>query len=256
MPEPSHDKLASIVALLPRAVSQLPPPVRYRAENALDGFSRAKMLLPLDREIASFRAITAVEEAASALIRSLQLRGYPRAEFIDLKKHPHKAAVPFFLSAVRHELAGDGKIDVTITLSITPPKLTVMLPMRQFASLPEDMADFHIQLVDPLGMVSTKAGIDEVEHFDKAVRKVAGSRKVDKLLAHEANARNRILYAHDGGLPSSQVTAESIEVRERQGILCIMLAIAVLQVEHHQGFALQCLAGFLKVIRRADTVSP
>lgn len=255
MLEPAPKEPTSVLTLLPQAISRLPSPVRYRAENALEGFSRAKVLLPLDREMASFRAITATEEAASALIRSLQLRGYPGAEMIDLKKHPHKAAVPFFLHAVRNELARHRKIDFTITLSVDPPSITVALPLRQFASLSDDMMNVHIELVDPLGILSSREGVEEENYFDEAVRKVAGSRKVDKLIASAANDRNRVLYAHDGGLPRSQVTHEGIEIRERQGTLCLMLAIAVLQVQHHQPFALQCLAGFLKVIGRSDMVS-
>lgn len=237
--------------LLPETVKRLPLEVRYRAQNALEGFARAKDLLPLDREIASFRAITAAEEAASALIRSLQLRAYPGASFIDLRNHSHKAAVPFFLNAVRHELFGDREISLTVTLQADPPKLTVALPIRQFVTVPDDLADIHIELVDPLGMVGSKLGVAKEEFFDAAVQRVAGSRKVDKLIASEANARNRILYAHDAGMPRSQATLRSIEQRERDARLCLFLAIGVMQVPHHQGMALQCLAGFLKVIGRS-----
>lgn len=240
-----------MLEILPQAIERLPRPVRYRAQNALDGFSRAKALLPIDREIASFRAITAAEEAASALIRSLQLREYPGANLIDLRKHPYKAAVPFFLGAVRHALAGEREFDIRLTLSADPPKLTVALPLRQFVALPDDLVNVHLELVDPLGMVGTTPGTDAGAYFDAAVQKVAGSRQVDKLIASEANSRNRILYAHDGGLPRSQATLASIEQRERGAILCMLLAVAVMQVEHHQGMALQCLAGFLKVIGRA-----
>lgn len=243
-----------IIDLLPKVVVHLPRPVRYRAENALDGFKRAKTLLPIDREIASFRAITAAEEAASALIRSLQLREYPGADGIDLKRHEHKAAVGFFLDAVRVEITHGGYLDMTITLSADPPRLTVALPIRQFVQLSDDSQNLHIELVEPLGWIGTKTGVEEQNYFDAAVQKVARSRKVDKLIASLANSRNRILYAHDGGLPRSQATMDGIELRERLGVLCIILAVAVLQVEHHQGFALQCLAGYLKVIGRADTV--
>lgn len=236
--------------LLPEAVRRLPPEVRYRGQNALDGFAKAKALLPIDREIASFRTITAIEEAASALIRSLQLRGYPGADLIDLRRHTHKAAVPFFLGAVRHEIAGDRTIDMTVMLSVDPPRLTVALPIRQFAELPDDLTHLHLELVDPLGIVGKKPGIPDGNFFDAAVKRVAGSRTVDKLIASEANARNRILYAHDGGLPSSRATLKSIEQREQQARLCLLLAIAVMQVDHHQSMALQCLAGFLTVIGR------
>ncbi|HEX7822666.1 MAG TPA: hypothetical protein VF463_18845 [Sphingobium sp.] len=251
MPASTENELRSILDVLPKAVARLPSPVRYRAENALDGFIRARALLPIDREMASFRAITAGEEAASALIRSLQLRDYPGSDLIDLKKHPHKVAVLFFLDAVRHELAGKGTVDLSVTLGADPPKLTVSLPIRQFVDLPDDLANIHIELAEPLGLIGTKPGVEEENFFDKAVQKVAGSRKVDKLIASQANSRNHILYAHDNGFPISQVTERAIDLRENGAVLCLIIAIAILQVNHHQSFALQCLKGYLKVIKRS-----
>jgi hypothetical protein len=124
--------------------------------------------------------------------------------------------------------------------------------MRQFVDLPDHLANLHLQLVEPLGLLGTKPNVAESEFFDAAVQRVAGSRKVDKLIASEANARNRILYAHDAGLPRSQVTLNSIEQMEQSAKVCLLLAIAVMQVPHHQGMALQCLAGFLKVIGRSE----
>lgn len=250
-----RDQLPAFSEALPKAIRALPAPVRNRAANALDGFAKAKKLLPHDREMASFRAITAGEEAASALIRSLQMRDYPGSDLIDLKRHPHKAAVPFFLAAVRQQLGAHKPLEMTIQLSISPPKLTVSLPLRQFDHIPDDMSDLYLQLSDPLGTIGTTPGVDDSDYFDEAVQKVAGSRKVDRLIAKEANARNRILYAHDGGLPQSKATLESIEMRESQAVVCLLSAIAVLQVEHHQGFALQCLKGFLKIIGRTDELN-
>jgi hypothetical protein len=248
--EATKTQIAGFAKLLPRAIIKLPPAVRFRSENAINGFARAKALLPVDREMASFRAITAGEEAASALIRSLQLRGYEGADLIDLKRHSHKAAVPFFLAAIQYELSRNGNISLTVSLSVDPPKLTVALPLAQFVILPNDMDNLHLELVDPLGFVSKNGDIDAANYFDDAVKTVAGSRKVDKLIAAEANGRNRLLYAHDNGIPKSQVTLHSIESRERNGILCVLLAIAVLQVEHQQDFARQSLGGYLKVIGR------
>jgi len=124
------------------------------------------------------------------------------ADLIDLRSHSHKAAVPFFLNAVRHELAGDRQIDLTVTLTVDPPKLTVALPARQFVDLPDDLTNMHLELAQPLGMVGSKPGLPNAEFFDAAVHRVAGSRKV----ASEAKARNRILYAHDSGLPRSRAT--------------------------------------------------
>jgi hypothetical protein len=255
-PSDNSQAADAIWRVLPQAIKNLPGPIRHRAENALDGFARARKLYPLDREIASFRAITAAEEAASALIRSLQLRKYPDADQIKLWMHPHKAAVYFFLRAVHHEVFRNKVVTMNVTLSADPPKLTIALPIRQFGQPPPDMEDYQIVLTDPLGMVGSRPGITEDDYFDAAVQKVAGSRRVDKLIAKEANGRNRILYAHDTGLPRSQATLEGIESRERGAKLCIILAIAIMQVDHHQGMVLQCLRGFLKVIGRADVQRP
>ncbi len=142
-------------------------------------------------------------------------------------------------------------IDSKVCKTINPPKLTVALPVWQFVDLPDDLANVHLELAEPLNMVGSRPGMAEGEYFDAAVQRVAGSMKVHKLIASEADARNRILYAHDAGLPFSQATLQSIEQREGAAKLCLLLAIAVMQVDHHQGMALQCLAGFLKVIGRS-----
>lgn len=114
----------------------------------------------------------------------------------------------------------------------------------------ESGARFQIVMEEPLGGVAKIPGVEDDNHFDEAIEKVAGGRKVDKLLTAQVNARNRILYAHDSGVPASQVTAEAIDRRERTAHLCILLAVAVLQIERPQSFAMQCLRGFLKIIGR------
>lgn len=242
--------LAQLRPIIQKAIKNLPPQVRHRAENAYDGFARAKALLSIDREMASFRAITAEEEAASALFRSLQLRGYEGAELLDLKRHQHKAAAPFFLRAVSYALVGDGAATVTITVNADPPSIVVALPVTQFSGLEDTPGNVHLVLTEPLGLCYTRYGTGPDERFDHAVKKAAGDRSVDKLIEKAANSRNRILYAHDGGRPVSQVTLSSIEIRERNADLCVLLAIAVLQVEGRQPMAMECLEGFLKVIKR------
>ena len=104
------------------------------------------------------------------MIRSLQLREYPGAHLIDLRKHQHKAAIPFFLNAVQHEIVGDSELDLTVTLSADPPKLTVAMPVKQFAKLPDEFANVHVEFVEPLGMVGSKEGMPESEYFDAAVQ--------------------------------------------------------------------------------------
>jgi len=242
--------LESLRPTIQKAIPYLPKEVRFRAENAYEGFRRAKLLLPVDREIASFRAITAEEEAAATLFRSLQLRKYPGSEYLSVRQHQHKAAAGFFLNAVTYALVGRGSIDLRLTLTIDPPAVQIALPLNQFTSLKDAPERFHVVLAEPLGIFSQKEGVAANEHFDEAVAKVAGDRNVNKLIDGAANSRNKILYAHDSGVPASKVTMESIKAREQLADLFILLAIAVLQVETHQAMALQCLSGFLKVLGR------
>lgn len=244
--------LADLRPVIEKAVKHLPGEVRYRAQNSFEGFRRAKTLLPIDREIASFRAITAEEEAAAALFRSLQIRGYAGAESLSLKLHQHKVAATFFLSAITHALVGDAEAQVSVTVRADPPKVTIALPVKQFAGLDDAPDNLHLELVEPLGLTYRSYGDAPDDRFEKAIKKAAGDRNVDKLIAKAANARNRILYAHDTGAPISQATIESIAVRERNADLFLLLAIAVLQVETQQAMATQCLQAFLKVIKRAQ----
>ena len=76
------------------AVENLPDEVRFRAINSFEGFDRARRLISFDREMASFRAITAEEEAVAALFRSLQIRNYPGADRLSLYSHRRKATAP------------------------------------------------------------------------------------------------------------------------------------------------------------------
>jgi hypothetical protein len=236
--------------MIAKAIEKLPREVRYRAQNALEGFRRAHVLLPIDREMSSFRAITAEEEAVACLFRALQFRGYPGASSLSLKLHQHKSGAVFFLAAVRHEIVRAGNLRLIVTVSPEPPSVTVALPLSQFLSVDGKLADAHLELAEPLGFVHSTPNVDEFEHFDAAVAKVADGKKVDKLIDGIANARNKILYAHDTGLPVSRVDADGIAQRERTADLFLLLAIAVLQVEGHQAMATQCLRGFLKVIGR------
>lgn len=123
-----------------------------RAQNSLTGFERARALLDIDREMAGFRAITAEEEAATALFRSLQLRGYEGANRIRLKDHFTKSALGPFIRAVQHSLSSGGNLTLRLTLEVAAPKLTVRLPLAQF-DLPDE---FELTLAQPLGMLGAR----------------------------------------------------------------------------------------------------
>lgn len=56
------------------------PRIRHACRNAFNHLRKAWVLHPIDAEMSSFRAITAEEEAAAAVIRALRHKHYPNAE--------------------------------------------------------------------------------------------------------------------------------------------------------------------------------
>lgn len=238
------------------AGAKLPKDVSLRIENAYLGFEKARMLLPIDREMASFRAITAEEEAATALIKSLQVRGYPGAKKLRPYRHTHKAAVGPFLEAARVSLSERTSISINVTVDWHEPSITVALPLSQFGISLPGKENLQIQLVEPLGVIAKKGDGHPADYFQdgiKAVVEAADHPDIGRMIAVEANLRNKLLYASDSSLPESRLTEEGIERRQARADLAIGLAIAVMQVRTPQTFATQALQAFLRCIdRNAD----
>lgn len=238
-----------------QAIEKLPNPVKMRARNAFEGFDKARQLLAVDREIASFRAITAEEEATSALFRSLQLRKYPGSERLSLYSHPHKAALAPFIAAVKMAIVGeDGSINIQLTLDIAKPEVVISVRFTEFGVVIPGRDDLSLQLVEPLGLLGVKEGISPANFYDRQFAKVADTvnvRHIMDFIKTEANARNRLLYASDTSLPTSKATEETIEFRQRRADTSLLLAIAALQVETHQAMAVQGIAAFLKMVGKA-----
>jgi hypothetical protein len=233
------------------AVSKLPKPVRLRAENAFAGFERAVALLPIDKEMASFRAITAEEEAASALFRALQLRNYPGSDQLNLGNHRHKAALGPFIQAVKVAMAAGRDMNLRMTLDWSQPSLEISIPLSEVGVVFEGAEDLQLTLSEPLGIMGRKGDGHPAQFFDKSIQVVADTAKSDtitKLIAKEANARNRLLYASDDAMPESKATAQSIEARRRRADIALFLCVAVLQTHNHQALAKQSLEAFLKVV--------
>lgn len=245
------------------AVEKLPQPIRTRARNAFQGFDRARKLLEIDREMASFLAITSEEEAVAALFRSLQIRKYPDSDKLNLYKHELKSALAPFLSAVLKSLvAGGQSLNLRVTIDMSAPSLEVQIPLRQFGIVLTDTEEHCLQLVEPLGIVGTKEGLaNPADFFDAHIAEVARDANVKdirRFVRDQANNRNKILYASDSSLPRSKATEADIETRQKRADTALLLSIAVLQTPGHQGMALQCLAAFLKMVRKAsdDAMTP
>ena len=248
----SAQKLGEILRL---AVAKLPKPVRMRAQSSLDGFDRAFALFEVDREMSSFLAITAEEEAAAALFRALQVRKYPGADRLDLKRHEHKAALWPVLDAARMAI-GEGFRDIEFQLSAEPPKIRVALKLAKYVdNPPEDLAETHIELVHPLDVLRSVGG--KPDNFGEQIQRIVeahGKSSIRDHIRSVANSRNKILYASDQSLPKSNATLEGLSQRKRQATIALCLCVGVLQTRRHQNYALQALDCFLQILQKADGI--
>lgn len=228
----------------------VPGSVRYRMQNSLDNFERATNLYDLDREMASFRAITGEEEAATALIKAIQLRGYDHASEFNPREHIHKAAVLACVSAIGRTMQPMlGEFDLTVNFE--KRRIDVKLPLSNFGVKGAD--HLVLQPVEPLGLVHAKAGLDEHELYSGALANLAEQASfndIKRMVSDLANARNRLLYASDSALPSSKATMDSLRTRESRAHTMLVLAIMVLQSRQHLPMVKQAILAFLGIISR------
>lgn len=227
----------------------LPGSVRHRIINSLDHFDRALPLLNIDREMASFRAITGQEEAATALMHAVLLRDYPGADQFQLRSHQHKAAVLACITAIRNDIAPIMMQKYHLTFDFEKKRIDLKIPLANFGV--ENDQDLVLQFVEPLDVVHTKPNVDSGRLFERALESLAtGSRfeNVKLMVASQANARNTLLYASDSALPKSNATRDAIEVRRRSALAILVVAVMVLQSRSHQALVREAISAFLGVI--------
>jgi hypothetical protein len=248
----NHLRIEEVLGL---AIANIPKPVRMRAVSSLEGFQRAEALFDIDLEMSSFRAITAQEEAAAALFRALQLRKYPGADRLDLKRHDHKAALWPVLDAARMAI-GEAFRDIEFSISADPPKIRVGLKLAKYVeNLPDKLADAHLELVHPLDVLSSAEGkpID----FAKQIQSIVELHNENSIRDHirsMANSRNKILYASDQSMAKSRATREAIAQRKTQSLTALCICVGLLQTHHLQNYALQALDCFLRILAKADGI--
>jgi hypothetical protein len=74
---------------------------KQHARNAINHLEKAWTIRVIDKEMALFRAITAEEEAATALLLICQEKKYPNANKLKWRNHHHKAGLIIMFDAVR-----------------------------------------------------------------------------------------------------------------------------------------------------------
>jgi hypothetical protein len=216
--------------------------------NTFEHFRRALLLLEVDREMASFRAITGEEEAATALIKAMQLRKYPDAKRFNARDHQHKVAVRACVLAIANQLHPALR-EFQLTFNFETKRIDIKIPLSNFGVNGGD--NYCVQPVEPLDFLHSQPGADENSLFEGALQSFAKRSNfegIKRMVAELSNSRNRLLYASDAAVPKSVATAEMIENRRSSAMILLVIGIMILQSRKHLGLVLQASQAFLRII--------
>ena len=228
------------------AILNTPARGKHSARNAMRHIKKAWLIREIDREMAVFRAITAEEEAATAIFHSLKRHKYAGADQLNPYNHVHKAALsPFFL-AIGSVLSVFNRENlnpqVLFDTKVEPPKIKVrvLTPDKMHYVYPDPPLHYTLKrdgkiydFSDELKMIS---GSDQAKAIDKQIRKLA-------------NERNELLYAHQDGILTFTEPVDDI-IKSQQGKVFVFLTVYLLidQYPEHQSFVQQALNAFLLVL--------
>jgi hypothetical protein len=243
--------------LLEKSFSRFDGRLKYSAKNAFQNLRLSWRLRSVDPSMSAFRAITAEEEAATALLFVLRKKQYPHCDRINYHKHDHKAAVFVLIQTVSRIFARLNYSPQVYLVDIdTQPKIRIQLDINEMAGI-MSAEPAYAEPLDPLDFSLTDQNgrqilVDEFAEFCGE----NGFAKMVDYLRQEANLRNRLLYASDSGIPSVNITDEFIQHRKDRVVAILTIALMIQQTDKHQGFVVQCLDALLSVLIKLDIATP
>ncbi|ANL74071.1 hypothetical protein AMC83_CH04154 [Rhizobium phaseoli] len=240
--------------IIEEGINKLGGRIRASLRSAWRHLRLSWTLHPIDSEMSLFRAITAEEEAASALMLALKQRRYPGAQKLKPRDHSHKSAISPFLDAVGNMLAG---------ADLPPSKLTIKREDRPAIHISLDLGAIvkhpNLRFAQPDNPFNFTLSVEGNAYmFEKELLEIAtgsGAESIRQHVQNETNLRNRLLYATDEGYPTVTFQDEALlRRRDRVNRLCL-LTIGILQTKQHQLFAAQCLQAFLLMLGKIENAA-
>jgi hypothetical protein len=234
------------------AANRLSGRVKQCARNAFIHLRKAWRLHGIDDEMSAFRAITAEEEAATALIQALKVRGYSGADRLRPWKHVHKSAFWPLIAAVNQVLLRSRMPAPRVVLSRKgPPRVRVNINVTELAggngepvwAEPDQPLNFAIRSGNALAPL-----IHLFEEEFAELASEAGENSIKAYVERQANTRNLLLYASDDGVPAASFQDDMLHERARRVCVLVIIAMIVMQTRQRQLFVTQCLEAVLRAL--------
>lgn len=225
---------------------------KHCARNAVHHLERALIIKEIDPEMAVFRAITAEEEAATAIFLVLIEQGYQHAERIRFTEHKYKQALEPFVRAISKFVSkwssepsfpfgseyslfmkGQGR-DRKLSLSFIFQGQTITcIPPLGFSIMLNDQMYFFEQ--ELLEIVSGDSRHDVLKYVKKMAKR-----------------RNQVLYAQTDGIPNVIAINGFLEKRREVVISFLRIYALIYPYTEKAIFVQQALNCFLSVMGQIE----
>jgi len=236
------------------AIPKMPPHARWSAFNSIRHLNRSWGIRQQDPQMAWFRAITAEEEAATAIFLSLKHKKYPGAEKIRHRDHLHKNALFPFIRAVSRAFAKISSalppVSAYLDLKSSPPRMFTQIKVQ----LEDRDVPGYVTPNAPLNFFakgSMQGNTLRPLDFSTEIAELTSEANVTKIIEHlkeRANLRNRLLYANPGGCPDVSGEIEPLLKSFKDNVFLILKLYLMIDPYDQQLFVQQCLDAFLRML--------
>ena len=231
--------------------------VKHCSKNSISHLEKAWKIKDIDTEMAIFRAITAEEEAASALFNCLKNNQYKNSSKLLFNQHTYKLGLYPFLQGIN--------IFLNDSMSITPFENFYLHHTKQSGRKAIELmfkikgSKMNTSPKPPLHFTISNADSNEVitfeSNFDELVK---GQNYSDALryIKDIANERNRVLYANTSGRPKVTGDIEGFLNNQKKKVMVILTILLMVdpweKTEGSSHFVQQALDSFLLLLKRIN----
>ncbi len=227
-------------------------PCKHSATSAIRHLERSWQLIDTMPEVAGFLAITAEEEAATAVFQALKQRKYEGAEKINFKNHRVKNALYPFLLAI-HKRFKPVFDDYEIQFFFDPNYPEGKQPFRVGMVIAVGSDTKQVAMPHPplqiLSVHKNGTPIDYKKEFGE-VASEKGFANITKYIETVANQRNLLLYASPQKIPTLKDAHQFL--LDKHNVVFILLSLLLLIEPHKpiQHLPQEALKTFLDVLSR------
>lgn len=224
------------------------------ARHAVHHLDQAWRLKKRDPEMALLRAITAEEEAATALMIVVQEHRYDHAVQLRraYRQHAYKQGLFPYLNAIRRHFA--------LARSGLPQLLLgnerVRGTLRLFLLIRPPNGEAWLRTVPPLHLSLTEEKDARAYYFERetpAIAAAAGEKSVIDAIRALTKLRNYCLYASSRGMPRiTSGVVEEIERRKTRVFFMLTVFCLIFPYREPAVFVQQALDGFLLMMGRIE----